>query len=190
VLAGAVGGPVIGSIFRRPFEGTFIGIAAGILAAESNSRDGGGVVLKRGDTIGAWFQDGVSISSRTDYGDRGRGDREPCRITYQDRELTFSRDSEPYRSGETVMVPVHRTAEQLGLEVETARSDRALFIQSDDCLLRIEPGSAEYRLNGRRSTLPCPTERRRGVLYAPIEAFAMMRSGTLAVNGTIVEDAS
>lgn len=192
VLGGAVGGLVFGTLLKKPFEGTFIGTLAGIIAAETNGGDSD-LMIKRGQEMGAFVERDFATDSSADYGhyyDRSdpHWDAEfgTPKIAFRDSDLRYSAEETPYRLGDTVMVPLLRTAEQMDLDVENV-SEKVVLLESDDSMLRLEQDSDNYRLNGRRGVLPRPVVNKKGVLYVPIGAFAMMRIGRLTVNGTTIE---
>jgi hypothetical protein len=106
-------------------------------------------------------------------------------IEYRNRALRFGQNEQPYRLGNTVMVPLASTARQLGLEVEEGRN-RVIFVESRDSSLRLEQGSNEYRLDGRRGTMARPVTERNRVLYVPIEVLAEVRNEILLVDGNRV----
>jgi hypothetical protein len=118
---------------------------------------------------------------RDDRYDRNRDDRDLI-VTYDDKDLRFDRDAQPYREGETYMVPLEETAEQLGLSVEKGRS-KAIYLEFEDSSLRLEQGSNEARLNGRRVTLTSSVTEKDGVIYAPVDILASIARGKILVNG-------
>jgi hypothetical protein len=85
------------------------------------------------------------------------------------------------------MVPLNRTAEQLGLSIDSYQSDNTIIVQDMDSHLRLEHGSRDYRLNGRYGTMPHQLEVRNGVTYVPIDVLARMKHDAVLVNGNRVE---
>jgi hypothetical protein len=132
-------------------------------------------------------------NDRNDRNDRPRSEdgqwerddryRDDIAIRTGSRELRFSQRERPYRLGDTVMVPIQRTADQLGLNVERVRNSGVIYIDGDDFAVKLAQDSREYRVNGRRATLDRAVVERDGVLYAPIEVFAEIKRESLYVNG-------
>lgn len=112
--------------------------------------------------------------------------REPV-VSYQGRDLSFGSRDVPYWQGDTVMVPVERTARALGLDAAWAGS-RTLLIEDDRNLMRLDADSTEFRLNGKRGRLPESLVNRGGVWYCPVEAFAAIRENNVYVNGSKVRN--
>jgi hypothetical protein len=225
VLSSTVGGLILGSLVKKPFEGAVIGALAGVVLAETNKRDTD-VAVRRGAKMGALFQRDVSFTyngpwdarhddrydpryddrydpRRDDRYDPRRDDRYDPRnddrynggyngrgivVELDRRELSFSRNEEPYRQGNVVMVPVERMARHLGLSSESMANGRVVFVEDRNNSLRLENGSREYRLNGRRGNLSQAIATRNGVLFAPVEVFADMTERPVYVNGARVRN--
>ncbi len=226
VLGGAVGGFILGALIKKPFEGTFIGILAGIVINEAGAQNEG-VAVSKGEKLGVLFEREVviptdrprTLADRTDNGpdrdrdaDRGgdvapptRNDGPPnndsarppreerdarmLRVALGDRPIEFDKDQMPYREGNVVMVPLESVAKQLGVEIEKGSGGR-FFLETDDLMLRLEQGSRDYRLNGKRGKLSQAPVEKQGVIYVPIEAFAPLKSEGIYVNGVKVEFSS
>jgi hypothetical protein len=102
-------------------------------------------------------------------------------IEYRNRELRFSRAEQPYRMGSTIMVPLERTAAQMGIDYEY--SGKTILLEDDDDILKLEQDSDGYRLNGKRGTLSRNIIKRDGVVYVPLEILAAMKKESVHVNG-------
>lgn len=207
VAGGMLGGLVLGALLDKPFEGAFLGSLAGILLAEADDNKSGELVVRRGETYGAYFEKRVVI----DLGDPWDRDRRDADRRWEDRDRDLARDAErelggresasdaiavlldgrplryeedlaPYRADGVVLVPLDATARQLGLTVERVpRTDgRDLFlIEGDRGLMRLNLGSDTYRINGETRALRRNPEIRRGVVYVPIGIFEPMAEGKL-----------
>jgi hypothetical protein len=116
--------------------------------------------------------------------DRDRDRRDDDRIVIEQgrRELRFSQDEQPYRLGETVMVPLKRAADQLDLEVEDGRY-KAIYVSGENGSLRLERDSREARINGRALTLERAVVEKEGVLYVPLDALAKLSSESITADG-------
>lgn len=199
VWGGVIGGAVLGSIIgRKTFEGAVVGALAGIIVAESQAKQED-MALRRGTEIGALFDREARISyddrearrngdpdyrqdRRSDtYRTDGYREPEPIDIEFAGRRLRFSGDQQPYRMGDTVMVPLERTASQIGADVEF--SSKTILIEDEDCILKLEQDSDSYRLNGKRGTLSRSVAKRGGVVYVPLEVLAQLKSEAMLVNG-------
>jgi hypothetical protein len=86
VLGGAVGGFILGALIKKPFEGTFIGILAGIVINEAGAQDEG-VAVSKGERLGVLFEREVVI--RTDGPYRGEHAND------QDRNADRAGDAAP-----------------------------------------------------------------------------------------------
>lgn len=200
--SGAVG-LILGTIVKRPFEGTLIGLLAGIVFNETGALDND-VAIKDGDRIGALFTDAVTLRyddrsgqsgwRGTDPWERPRNGRQPAEreprpesrgmeVRLGDREIRFDRDAAPYFDGEVAMVPIESTAEQLGLKIDRSASGRTVYLESDDDSVKIDVDADNFRLNGRRTRLTKPAVMRDGVIYAPIEILANLSDQPIFVNG-------
>lgn len=195
VLGGAIGGLIIGGILKKPGEGLFAGVLAGILVGEA-SRQSKDVVMSKGTKIGVLLRDDLVIrddrwSDRNDDWGRDRDrDRDDDRdrnreavIEANGRQVIFERDVRPYYNGSVLMVPLDQMAGRLGLRSD--RRDERIYIDSKDSTLRLEVGSRDYRINGKRGELPAEPEERGGVVYVPVQAFASL-TRDLRVDGSIV----
>lgn len=211
VIGGAVGGLILGSIFKKPFEGAFIGALAGIVLGETGAlNQKTEVAITRGQKVGALIERNATIRYNGDwYGrddrngryddwdnrnrDRDRDDnwyndrddryRDEWTVRYNNRDLRFARDEQPYRLGDTLMVPLESAARQMDLDIERIGNSRVFFVEDRDSSLRLEQDSTSYRLNGRRGTLPRALVERRGVVFAPLEALALLKPNAVTLNG-------
>jgi hypothetical protein len=193
VLGGLAGGLIVGSIAKKPFEGAFIGALAGILIGESEKASNADVVIRKGDKVGALIERDVRVgwNDRDDLNNSQDKDRQQDRgisIYYDGKELRYDRDESPYESGQTVMVPLERTAKLLGFNVELEDRQDRIFIEGDNKLVRLDRTSREYRVNGDRRTLSRNLEERESVLYVPLEVFKALVDRPFKVNGTKLED--
>lgn len=123
------------------------------------------------------------------YDDWERDDRyndlSRIEVRYRNDVLRFSRGEEPYRIGETVMVPLERTARQLDLDVEIVSGSNVIWVEDEDSVLKIEQGTRTYRLNGSRGTLSRDVSRRDGVVFVPLEVLAKMKTSPIYANGKV-----
>lgn len=183
VLGGFVGGAIIGGIFRRPFEGAFLGTLAGIIAADSASADNDDqYVFHHGDTVGVLVKDDFVVGGRPPL--RHHSDGDDIHITVDDHSLYFDTRELPYSVGGVVMVPVLSTARQLRLDADQARGGDVVYLDNEHFSARIERDAPDMRLNGDRVALPHPAEVKDGILYMPLEVLRQMEIGKLRVNGS------
>lgn len=124
-------------------------------------------------------------SDRFTLKDRFEDDRR-AEISFNGRLIRFG-EAQPYRVGDTWMVPLERTAESLGLQVQSVASDRFILVEDDDSILRLEQDSADYRLNSKRGSMSRAVIRRDGETFVPLEILAATVTGRVTVNGTVVE---
>jgi hypothetical protein len=110
----------------------------------------------------------------------------PLVVNYEGKDLQFDAGAMPYRDGAAMMVPLQRTATQLGLTVERGK-DNVIYIEGEDSSVRLEQDSTDARLNGHKVTLSAPVVDRNGVLYVPVEILASMKKGNTLVNGERVK---
>lgn len=118
----------------------------------------------------------------------GRTDtpREGLVLSYEGKELVFSEDAVPYRDGEVWMVPLERTASQIGLKVDGDAQSRRIYVEDDDTVVVFEQGSSEYRLNGKKAKMPKSVTIKGEMIYVPIDALTTARKGRMTINGTKV----
>jgi hypothetical protein len=209
VIGSTVGGLILGSLIKKPFEGAVVGMLGGILVAETDALNTSGeMIVEKGQKMGAAFDREVVIDwrdgGRYDRYDEDRTDRRDDRgerrddrngdfdngrngimVEYDDQELRFTEGNAPYRSGSTVMVPLAETAAQMGIDV-VRTADRSFYLEDQDNTLKLEQNKSEARLNGKRISLPRAMEERDGVAFVPVEAFAAVKQDSLYVNGTRV----
>ncbi|HRK20441.1 MAG TPA: copper amine oxidase N-terminal domain-containing protein [Fimbriimonadaceae bacterium] len=107
-------------------------------------------------------------------------------LAYEGKELTFNDEAAPYRDGEVWMVPLERTATQIGLKVDGDAQSRRIYVEDDDTVVVFEQGSSEYRLNGKKAKLPKSVTIKGEMIYVPIDALTTARKGRMTVNGTKV----
>jgi hypothetical protein len=95
VAVGAIGGFVLGSIFKKQFEGAVIGTLAGILVAENANQNSRDLVLPRGSQIGARLEQDLFVNSDFRETDRNRNqfDRDE-----DERRVVRDRDDDDRRS--------------------------------------------------------------------------------------------
>ncbi|MCX7800371.1 MAG: copper amine oxidase N-terminal domain-containing protein [Fimbriimonadales bacterium] len=199
VAGGMIGGLVLGSLLKKPFEGAFLGSLAGILLAEADDNKSGELVVRRGETYGAYFERSAEIRL-DDQRDRWSGDERRDRseerrwedrrwteggglsVLLDGRELAYDQDLAPFEADGVAMVPLDATARQLGLTVERVRRDdgRDFFlIEGERGLLRLNLGLETYRVNGEERRMPRNPEVRRGVVYVPIDVLESLAEGKL-----------
>lgn len=172
VGVGAIAGLLVGALLHKPFEGTFVGTLAGILVA-STAGDDRTLVISRGAEAGVMFQ-------RDERIDLGGSASEPTQrdpgasasalsALVGGKQIQYSADMAPFRSGSTLMVPIQFTAKQLGLSYD--ESESSIFTENDSHSIRFEENSRSYRVDGRSDTLDSSVIQRNGVWYAPARAF-------------------
>ena len=209
VIGSTVGGLILGSLIKKPFEGAIIGALGGILVAETDALNTSGeMIVEKGQKMGAAFdrevsfdlRDGGRYDDRRDDGYEDRDDRyerdrqddyedrrQVLRVEFEDRALRFNENREPYRDGSTVMVPLAETADQLGIAV-VRTADKSFYLEDEDNTLKLEQNKSEARLNGKRMSLPRAIVERDGATFVPIEVFAAIKRNALYVNGERVSN--
>ncbi len=209
VIGGAIGGFIIGSIFHRKVAGAIIGTVIGAAVAESDRQKDNNTIASTGDKLGALVNKDITVDvpdsdrvqqqkSEKDSDlqvdrrveDRQDTDRIPRSdrhykfdVRFKDRAVTFPSDAKPYWIGETLMVPLEPTADQLGLDVDR-RKDRIVYVDGKDMNLKLTRSSRQAQLNGDHIVLPRTVAEHNGVLYVPLDALAMVIKENLTVNGT------
>lgn len=214
VLGGVLGGLALGSLIKKPFEGAFVGAIAGIIIAESTSRENDGTFIRKGAKYGAMFERSVSFDydgrwDRDDryddryrdddryddrdrdrdrdwedrYADRDASNRygETCVFRYEDRRLRYSANTEPFRAGDSWMVPLEQTASQLGLSSDFDERGNRWFVEDEDNTAIVELGTKNYRINGKKREFLRNPERRNGVLYVSVEFFADLKGKSFSI---------
>lgn len=175
-------GTKLGALIDQPVQLAYNGDWRGYdedVVYQDDYRNRDGYAQRRDDR--GWRR-GDRRDSRDDYGyDRN------IRITHQGRVLSYDADASPYRSGSAIMVPLGRTADQLGLEVNTYERDGTIMVDNGEATLRLEQGSTAYRLNGRSGTLSNEVSVRNGVTYVPLSILAKMKTEPILANGTRVQ---
>jgi hypothetical protein len=200
VVGGAVGGLVVGSLVHRPLTGTLIGAIIGSIAGHEDQRRNQNLVVSKGEHFAAVFLQDVAdfsppplrdgdASSGWRNGETARHGSPPppsdsgIDIRNDGDPLIFDSTIAPYRDGNVVMVPVDRTASQLQLDV-TRHSDGRITIEGPEASLEMRADSVSYSLdNGKSGELPHAVVNHEGTLYAPIEAFALVKTRPITVNG-------
>lgn len=201
VFGGMVGGLVVGSLLKKPFEGAFVGTLAGIIFSElerDRAKKSSDLVMKRGSKLGVLFANDVRFDYDDRYGRYDRDDRWDDR-RYDDRwtgdDRRDTRDSLEYdgrpirtsgafiRERGTTLVPLS-VARDLGIEVE--QSGDRIYLDYGDATVRLSVGSAEFRHRGTSERLPAEVRSERGEIYVPVEALVVVLPRPLKVNGIIV----
>lgn len=120
------------------------------------------------------------------YDDRGESRRtEEPEVRYDDRVIRFG-EAKPYWEGRVCMVPLFEIAQELNLSAERTGSERIL-VEGEDATLILELRTQDYRLNGRRMTLPATVSERDGVVYVPVDVLARVAEKPIAINGTKID---
>jgi hypothetical protein len=122
-----------------------------------------------------------------DEGSDDGGDGANIRVSCNNDSLNFAKSEQPYYEGHTLMVPLKSTGKQLGLEVVNDINDGTIVVEGGKSTLKLARDSKKYRLNGRSGLMSTAAVERGGVIYAPIEAVASMKSDRIYVNGTKIE---
>lgn len=208
-LGGALGGLVLGSLGKKPLEGAILGALAGAAVGEEERKRESTTIVQKGQKFGALVEREIRLDYRDvrddrdeedrawdDRDDRDRDrdrdrddrdydrdrDRDEIVVEHDEREIRFGREEEPYRIGDTVMVPLKATAEALGLEFEEGRYT-AIYLSGDNGSLRLQKDSREARFNGKSFTMDQAVVERDGILYIPVDAFAKISRESVTVNG-------
>ena len=204
VLGGILGGYLLGRLIGdKGTEGAFLGALAGIIIAESDRNSTANeVVVRRDAKMGAYFEREMRFeyTGAGSYGDRRTEPAETRRddgyvadesvrsevpvIAYQGRELRFGADEQPYRAGDAWMVPLDRTARQLGFQVDGDAQSRRIYVEDDDTVLIFEQDSRSFRLNGKKVDMPRSLTIKGKVVYVPLNALSAARSGQMTIDGT------
>ncbi len=97
VFGGIAIGGLIGSIFKKPFEGAFVGALAGVIINEGQRAERGNLVIRKDSKMGAYFQREVefSYSPREEYPNYGvsRNDEDQWEKARHDREEERNRET-------------------------------------------------------------------------------------------------
>lgn len=107
-------------------------------------------------------------------------------FAHEGRPLQFDVKAAPYRDGEVWMVPLERTAVQLGLTVDGDTQSRRIYVENDDTVLVFEQESRTYRLNGMKATMAKNLTIKGEVIYVPIDAISSAIKGRITIGGTKV----
>jgi len=197
VIGGALGGLILGSLIKKPFEGAVIGTLAGIVVAESSRANDNDLVAPRGTKMGALLLEDVEMD--TEYreternrernaawqeerderrssgwpGGEDRGERrvlESLPVFIVDgREVRVGREERPYERDGVWMVPLAATARHLRYELDSR--DGRYYVEAPAGSLRLDLGSDEARVNGRPVRLPSRVEKRNRILFVPVQAL-------------------
>jgi len=203
ILGGAIGGFIVGSIFHHRFLGATVGTMIGISAAEQQRAKDANVIVSTGERVGALINRDVTIdfeeqSSRYDINktlDHGMADpahttpaasQSAITIRVRNRDLSFSKKARPYMLGNTVMVPLERTAGQLKLNVNRQK-ERTIVVKGSGSSVRLNLSSRGAEMDGRRFDLPRTVIEIGGVIFAPLEALLPLLKDEVFVNGQKVE---
>lgn len=89
----------------------------------------------------------------------------------------------PYYAGDTLMLPVIRTAEAMGVAVTTDGATGELLLQRGTKELRLSAGADYMIVNGSKLTLSVPIASASGLLYAPGVDLVIALGGYCIVNG-------
>ena len=196
VIGGTVGGLILGSLLKKPFEGAMIGALAGILVAETDGfNTSGQLIVEKGQKMGAAFSRETVLewgNDRTNRTETKPSDEQNSRllvVSFDGHDIRFDKENQPFRDGSTVMVALPDMAEELSLQVSRT-SEGVYFLEDQDNTLKVEQNSEVARLNGKRLILPKSVIQRDGVLYIPLEAFAALKRQAFYVNGTKIEVSS
>lgn len=189
VAGGVIGGFLLGSLIKKPFEGTFTGALVGILLSETEGRNGSATIIERGQKMGALLRDDLRLNLRDwnprdrDFDFRDRDDRDEfpwreddrfedeVRFRVGGRPLEFQRGEKPYREGRTWMVPLNETARQLGLSSDYDDRTGRIFVEGDDIVAVLRANQREYRFNGSKRTLDEAVDVRSGQVFVPLSLF-------------------
>jgi hypothetical protein len=127
-----------------------------------------------------WDRDNRNRNPRwPDRDDRGRfGDD----VSFDNRPIRFDRDEEPFRSGNTLLVPAREMARLIGARVERPGDGNRLIFRYSRNEVVYDRGRNWYRINGRQVSLPTSSRDRRDVLYIPVEVFDALVDGRLSWN--------
>ena len=193
VAGGAIGGLLIGSLMKKPFEGAFVGTLLGIVVGESN-QGANDMVLAKGTKLGALVNGDVTLdlstaanaNDQTPLLDRGAASDQnrAYDVKYKDQQLNFPKDQQPYWAGDVLMVPLDWTAQQMNLQVERASDGPGIFVEDGDSVARIEMDSRDLTMDGHRQELPRGVVKKGDHTYAPIDLFGVLKNGQITVNGT------
>ncbi len=138
VIGGALGGLVLGSLIKKPFEGAVIGALGGILAAEVAKKDDGDLVISRGAKAGAVLLSDLQMDD--DYRSRGnsRDDSDDRRSTgWPGRDDQTRRDDRDDRDSRD---------SRYDRQDRGGRNEVAIFLDSRE--LRFGAGDAPYLRDG------------------------------------------
>lgn len=96
--------------------------------------------------------------------------------------IVFDRGYQPYRIGNTVMVPLTRAADQLGFQVDFGRKTN-IYVEGDGFTIRLTQGSREYHVNGQVEVLPRAVTHHNDIIYVPLELLNTLTKENILVNG-------
>lgn len=184
VIGGLVGGFIIGSAVHKQAEGSLLGLLGGAIAAVAQHKSDR--VLTKGQVIGALIERNQTLEtyrSRTEQ--PGYDQKSQPIVSLDGKPLTFAPTQKAYRDRDAVMIPLEAASHQLGLTYDLVR-DHVIFVESAQDSLRLEIGSSDFRINGKKVSLDWKVTERDGVVYAPAEVLALVRKGNFTIDGTPV----
>jgi len=183
VAGGAIGGAIIGSIAHRPFTGTFLGAVIGAIAGSANRHDNQNLIASKNTKLMAVLQADVPPAGQPLPPPPTPPNRPALHyvsIRYQDRDLTFGPDVQPFELGQVVMVPISAMAGQLDLHM-LERFRGRIALEGEEGRVLLFENSSVSRTNGVSATLPHDVIRRNGILYAPLEAFESLKGENFSI---------
>lgn len=187
VGAGALAGLLIGSLINKPFEGTFIGTLIGIVVGETNTGPQQ-VTINKGKELGAYIQETVTldddpnsaVNQANATGGQGQLPIDPTGpSSSQDWivngvQLQFPANLQPFKIGNSVMVPLANAAGQLDLQITDGT--QFVYVDSAEHSLRIEKNSTSYRLDGATKTASVAPVEKDGNFFVPIEMLNAVKA--------------
>lgn len=178
--ASTLGGLLIGSMMKKPFEGTFVGMLTGMIAAEASRKSDRdqNTVVRRGDQMGAWFDREAQFSFAADRELPMSNPIGEIEIRFEGNALRFDRQR-PYRDQGSIYVPLALMCRQINIDLTDVRDSGFLLLERGDSLLKVDRQGANYRLNGERGELEKGIIERDGLLYAPLELLNLLVPGKL-----------
>ena len=187
--AGALAGFLLGSLINKPFEGTFLGSLIGVVVGETN----GGpqqATINKGKELGAFVQQDITLDdtptnsnaalagpSASQKGDSNNnqgqypidptGPVNPQSVVINGIQLHFAAGSQPFKVGNSVMVPLRSASDQLGLHITDGTE--YIYVDSQSHSMRIAKGTAQYRLDGNAKTASTSPIIKDGAMYVPVD---------------------
>jgi Copper amine oxidase N-terminal domain len=184
VIGGLVGGFIIGSVVHKQAEGSLLGLLGGAIAAVAQHKSDR--VLSKGQVIGALIERNQTLETYRFRSDLpGYDPKSQPVVSFDGKPLSFSPAQKAYRDRDAVMIPLEAASRQLGLTYDLVR-DHVIFVESGQDSLRLEIGSSDFRINGKKVSLDWKVTERDGVVFAPAEVLALVRKGNFTIDGTPV----